>query len=74
MKKPSFRSVLLGLVLVLFLMQAGTTRTVKADDIGNCGNIYVQYVPNCMFWGWYCWDEQRACVDCDGGTYCYPIN
>jgi hypothetical protein len=74
MKKLTVRSLILGLLLGLFLTQAWTTPTVKADKIGQCGMPYEKYVPNCMFFGWYCWDTHQACVDCDGGTFCYAMD
>ena len=74
MKKLTVRSLLLGLLLGLFLMQPWTTQTVKADEIGDCGMPYVlDNIVVCTFWGVFCWDTQLACTNCDGGTYCYNL-
>lgn len=73
MKKLSVRSLLMGLVLSLFLTQAWTTPTVKADVIGNCSDPFVLTVPRCILWGLYCWGEEQACVDCQDGRHCYPM-
>ena len=74
MKKLTVRSLILGLLLGLFLMLSSTAPTVKADAIGECGMPYERYVPNCVLWGWYCWDTHQACADCTGGTYCYAMD
>ena len=73
MKKPSVRSLLLGLVLALFLVQTWATPTAKADYIGNCGDAYEVVAQDCTLWGWWCTPVRQGCVDCDGGTFCYPL-
>jgi hypothetical protein len=73
MKKLTVRSLILGLLLGLFLMQPWTTPTVKADAIGQCGMPYKQAAKLCFLLV-FCWDMgSEACVDCTGGTYCYPM-
>ena len=73
-KKTPFRLLLLVVILTPFLIPGGATQTAKADSIGQCGDPY-EY-RSCWGWdGWLLWCGQpQACVNCDGGTYCYPMN
>jgi len=73
-RKILVRLLILGLVLAPILMPGGATPTAKADSIGQCGYPY-EY-RSCWGWeGWFQWcGEPQACVNCDGGTYCYPMN
>lgn len=72
MKKLLVRLLLLSLLLGLLFTQAQMTPTVRADS--NCGDPYIRHGFDCTLWGWWCWDTQEACADCDGGTHCYPMD
>lgn len=72
MKKISTRLLVLSLLLTFLLGQNIFFPVAKADEVGQCGEPYFETVERCAFWGMWCGPETEACVDCDGGKYCYP--
>src|SRR5262245_36405191 len=69
----SSRLRLVGLALASVLTIAALATPSKAvnGDWTGCGEPYYLYIPHCVLWGWYCWDEVQACADCDQGRACF---
>jgi hypothetical protein len=72
MKKLTARLLLLTVLLSLLLVSG--VSTTSADTIGSCGMPYIKK-GFCLDFGFsrWCLVEDQACADCDGGTFCYPI-
>lgn len=74
MKKLISRLLLLGVALFLLFMTSAVSPIARADSIGQCGAPYIRR-GFCLDFGIarWCITESEACADCDGGTFCYPL-
>ena len=76
MKKHSARRLYRRLTLLLALALTLGALTTPADAYSEwteCGEAYVVTSRTCIFWGWYCWEEQQGCANCKEGVACFQM-